>query len=192
MTVILGAFPLLLYSVVHTLGQPQLDWLYLVGLTTLTTCFPFRIGLFSDRLWITLSDVFVVSAMLHLGPQAAVLIAVAEALPFNLRMKVRGGYRRILNIAQITVVAFLTGHLLSLLLAIIGTPDANQIGNAALGVTVTLFCGAVYFLLTSGLSAGAVTLASLHDFAPTWKRSLAWAPVSLIGIALGTLAFFYS
>ncbi len=191
-TVILGAFPLLLYSVVHTLGQPQQGWLYLAGLTILATCFPVRIGLFNDRLWITLSDIFVVSAMLHLGPQAAVLIAAAEALTFNFRMKVQGGYRRIFNIAQITIVAFLTGHLLSQLLALIGTPNPSQIVDSAIALAITLLCGAVYFLLTSGFSAGAAALANWHTFAPIWRRSLAWAPVGLLGVALGTLAFLYS
>ena len=44
------------------------------------------------------------------------MIAVIEALTFNLRIRVKGAYRQVFNLAQITVVAYLMGQVVDLLL----------------------------------------------------------------------------
>ena len=115
LAVILGALPLVVSCLVHSFQQIESGWLYLGGLTILATCFPVRIGLFKNRMWITLSDIFVFSAMLHFGPHVAVVIALVEGLTFNLRMRVTNFYRQLFNLAQVAVVAYLIGQLLELL-----------------------------------------------------------------------------
>ncbi len=191
LVVIAAAVPVFLYCAYHALTQPGMNWLYLAGLTVLATFFPVRIALYKDRMWITLSDIFVFAAMLHFGPQVAVMIAVIEALTFNLRIRVKGAYRRAFNLAQITVVAYLMGQAVDLLLHQVAPVDATQAGSVLVLLALSLICGLLYFLMTSGFIAGAMALSDWRAFVPLWKRSLAWTPVTLSGVALASILFVY-
>ncbi len=191
LAVILAAVPVFFYCAYHALIQPDLNWFYLAGLTVLATCFPVRIALYKDRMWVTLSDIFVFAALLHFGPQVAVMMAVIEALTFNLRMGVKGAYRQAFNLAQITIVAYLMGQVVSLLLDKVAPLEIAQVGSVIVLLATSLICGLLYFLLTSGFIAGAIALSNWHDFVPLWKRSLAWAPVTLSGVAFASILASY-
>ena len=191
LAVIVAAVPVFFYCAYHALSRADMNWLYLAGLTVLATCFPVRIALYKDRMWITLSDIFVFAAMLHFGPQVAVMIAVIEALTFNLRMVVKGGYRQVFNLAQITVVAYLMSQAVALLVETVAPIDVTQFGSVVVLFVVSLICGLLYFLLTSGFIAGAMALSNWQAFVPLWKRSLAWAPVTLSGVGLASILFLY-
>ncbi len=189
--VVFGALPIFLYCLSHSIHRTDLDWLYLAGLTGVATCFPVRIAVFKDKMWITLSDVFVFSAMLHFGPQVAVVIAVIEGLTFNVRIKVTRLHRQLFNLAQIALVAFVISHVLILVLGRTTDPQDSQLRSAFVLVGMTLVCGLLYFLLTSGFVAGAMALSSRESFVPIWKRSLAWASLTLTGAALASVIFLY-
>ncbi len=191
LAIILAAVPVFFYCAYYSLTQPGMNWLYLAGLTILSTCFPVRMALYKDRMWITLSDIFVFAAMLHFGPQVAVMIAIVEALTFNFRMHVKGAYRRVFNLAQITIVAYLMGQLVELLLERVSLTDATQVGSGLILLGLSLICGLLYFLLTTGFTASAMALSNWRAFVPLWKRSLAWAPVTLGAAAVVSIVLTY-
>ncbi len=189
--VILGALPVVISCLLHSFQRVESGWLYLVGLTILATCFPVRIGLFKNRMWITLSDIFVFSAMFHFGPHVAVLVALVEGLTFNLRLKVSDFYRQLFNLAQVAVVAYLIAHLLELLRKKANLLPPEQLGRGVAILAAGLACGALYFLFTSGFVAGAVALSRKQRLVPLWKQTLVWTPLTLTAAALGSTIYLY-
>ena len=176
---------------VHAFQRVESGWLYLGGLTILATCFPVKIGLLKNRMWITLSDIFVFSAMFHFGPHVAVVIALVEGLTFNLRMKVTNFYRQLFNLAQVAVVAYLIGQLLELLLRRADFLPLEQVARGMMLLAAGLTAGLLYFLFTSGFVAGAVALSSRQSLVPLWKQTLVWTPLTLTAAALGSTIYLY-
>ncbi len=191
LAVILGALPLVISCLVHSFQRVESGWIYLGGLTILATCFPVKIGLLKNRMWITLSDIFVFSAMLHFGPHVAVVIALVEGLTFNLRMKVTNFYRQLFNLAQVAVVAYLIGQLFELLLRKPEFFPQEQISRGIMMLAAGLTGGLLYFLFTSGFVAGAVALSSNQRLVPLWKQTLVWTPLTLTAAALGSTIYLY-
>ena len=189
LAIILGALPLVISCLVHSFQRVESGWLYLGGLTILATCFPVKIGLLKNRMWITLSDIFVFSAMFHFGPHVAVVIALVEGLTFNLRMKVTNFYRQLFNLAQVAVVAYLIGQLLELLLRRTDFLPPQQVARGILMLAAGLTAGLLYFLFTSGFVAGAVALSSRERLASIWKQTLVWTPLTLTAAALASTIY---
>ena len=87
------AVPIYTHCFLHSILVEQREWLYLALLTALVSCFPLRIFSIQDRLWLTLSDVFVFIALFHFGTEVAVVIASVEAITFNLRRRPKATYQ---------------------------------------------------------------------------------------------------
>ncbi len=83
------------------------------------------------------------------------------------------------------------GQAVALLLEKVAPLEVAQVGSAIVLLATSLICGLLYFLLTSGFIAGAMALSNWDDFVPLCKRSLAWAPVTLSGVAFASILFSY-
>jgi hypothetical protein len=176
------------WSLHSAVTSTDLNWVYLCALTAAATCFPVRIALFKDRMWITLSDIFVFSALIHFGVEVAVVVAAVEGLTFNLRSGADKPYRTLFNVAQIVTVAFLVGHVFYLIQPGQLPLNTGQMADPKLIVTA-IFCGALYFLLTSGMVSLAIALSCQKPLITVWKQSLPWAIVTLAGVAIGMTLF---
>ncbi len=172
MAVILGGVPVLLYSLYFSAFESDLSWLYLACLVVVATCFPVRLPIVKGRICITLSDVFVFSGMLHFGPEVATLLAVIEGATFSFR-GTRWPYKKFFNLAQMGLTAFAVGHLLSSFRWFF--PQLSVL--ALVGLVAVL--GGIYFLITTGLVAGAISRTGGQSVSSILKECKAWSFVPL-------------
>jgi uncharacterized membrane protein len=185
--IILLALPIYIYCIYDALTSGDWNWLYLVILATLASCFPLRIFSIRDRMWLTLSDVFVFVALVSFGPAVAVIVASVDALVLNLRRKNSRGYRWLFNLAQIVIVAFVVGQLVEIVKTGNNLLDSTGL---VIGITVIAFCGLIYYLLSAGLTSKAVGLSTENSALGIWKRNIRWCLPTVIGAALGAVIAF--
>ena len=159
-------------------AEASWQWLYLAGLTGVTSCFAIRIPLLrgtKTSLSIGVSDFCIFAALLLFGPYVAVVIAMIEAIISSLRVKIKRLYKYLFNVAQLALVAFVVGevfyHLQGGKIPLEGTP-----GSAGPELLVKiLFCSLLYFILNSALVAVAVALVSRQSLTVLWKKNFLWA-----------------
>jgi hypothetical protein len=187
LSIILLSVPIYSYCLLHSILVENWEWLYLALLTALVSCFPLRIFSLQDRLWLTLSDVFVFVALFHFGAEVAVVIASIEAAAFNLRRRPKEAYRWVFNLSQIILVAFLVGQLFNLMVSWLIYSEQMGIGAVVLFLTAPWACGFLYYSLSSGLTGLAVALNNSHSFLQTWVKNLSWYYVSVLGAVLAAL-----
>jgi signal transduction histidine kinase/CheY-like chemotaxis protein len=114
-------------------------------------------------------------ALLLLGPSHAVLIAAAGAWT-QCRYKAKApypGYRTVFSIAGAAITMAATGAVCVWLggsLPIASLPAAKPLVGAI----------GTYFLINTGLVAGAIALSSNRTFADTWRREFFWSAASFI------------
>jgi len=185
--IILAAIPVYSYCLFHSFHTERLEWLYLALLTLVVSCFPLRIFSLQDRLWLTLSDVFVFVALFHFGPETAVVIASIEAAAFNLRKRPSGAYRWAFNLSQIILVAFLVGNLFNFMASRLHHSENMELGTVLLALTAPWTCGFLYYSLSSGLTGLAVALSGSCSFLQIWVRNLSWYYISVLGAVLAAL-----
>ena len=184
-TVIATALPVLLFCVYETVTGAEPSWILLAALTALANCFPLRISIISEQIWITFDDAFVFLALIHFGPEVAVVVAAIEAVAFNLRKPTQLPYRAVFTIAQLVIATFLAGHVLyrllpnGLPLSLGGRVDSRLLVAA-------LFGGALYFLMSSVMVSVAIANASQKPLLGIWKKILPGALVTLAGAALAS------
>ncbi|HEV8132616.1 MAG TPA: ATP-binding protein [Acidobacteriota bacterium] len=193
---IFAGWPVILYCLYHSLTQTDLRWLYLAVLTVVASCFPIKIPLTSGKtgsLSLTVSDVFVFTAILLLGPQEAATIAVIEGLISSLRVKVKRLYKQLFNLAQLALVSFLVGQIFYQLQGSPPPLDPSRATEQLTGfILAILFCGLLYFVLNSSTVAMAMALVTDQQFTELWKQNFLWASISSIaGASLAAGIFLY-
>jgi hypothetical protein len=167
----------------------QWDWVYLAFLTVVASCFPLRLFSITNRIWLTLSDVFVFVAMFQFGPEVAVIIAFLEAVTFNLRTRPEKAYRWLFNVSQIVLVAFIVGQFFQFLQKGLSEPGKLGVGTLVLLLIAPWLCGFLYYALSSGLTSLAVAFSSRQQFRRLWVQNLNWYFVSVIGAVMAALTY---
>ncbi len=186
----LAGIPILLYCLVRSVALANVNLLYLVGLSVVATCFPVRIVLFKKRIWITLNEVFIFLALLHFGPEAAVMIAFIEGVVFHLRRRTKQPSRIVPNLAQIVLAAFVMGSLFELLRNMAAPTAAPP--TQLMVVLITAACGLLYFVLTSGMMTLGLALARQQSFLLLWRKDLNWVFLTVFSAVAGALVFLSS
>jgi diguanylate cyclase (GGDEF)-like protein len=125
---------------------------------------------------ITLSDTFILLAVLIYGGEAAILLAAAEGLSSGLRISKNKRPRTILfNAAVMSCSAAAAVGALSLISG--GDPDFWRRGPSALLIAACTL-GLVQFAANSALIAIALALKTAQPVLQTWSRHCAWLSVS--------------
>lgn len=166
-------------------------WFALALLTLASSCFPFRIFSISDRLWVTVSDVFVFFALYQLGVEAAVLMACLEAIGFNMRMRPSRAIRWTFNVGQICLLVFVVGTLYRLALRAMPLLHSFEIPGLVAAAFVAALAGLLYFaggLIMCGYAASqangktlrVVTGSNLSFFYPTVLGSVIGMLVTIL------------
>ncbi len=194
LAVITLGFAVALYCLSRIAAEASWQWLYLAGLTVVTSCFAIRIPLNLGKkgsLSISISDFCIFAALLLFGPDVAVLIAMIEAIVSSLRVKIKRLYKYLFNVAQLALVAFVVGEVFYQLQSGRIPLDWTQ-GIAVPPLLVKiLFCSLLYFLLNSVLVAVAMVLVSGQSLTLLWKKNFLWAsPTNLFNASVAaTVAF---
>ena len=186
---VLVAIPIYLYCLHQSISVQDRSWLYLAVLAAGASFFPIRLLSISDRLWLTLSDIFVFVALFQFGPEVAVVVASIEAIAFNISKRTEPSYRWVFNLAQIILVAFLVGAFFRILQAGLANPTGLGPGTVVLLLIAPWICGFLYYALSSGLTGMVVSLTSGQSFFKVWVGNLAWYQVSVIGAVLAALTY---
>ncbi|MGW8182222.1 MAG: hypothetical protein ACWGQW_26130, partial [bacterium] len=181
MVVGLATIPIYVYCLHESFTIGDWNWLYLGVLAAVASCFPLRLFSLSDKIWLTLSDVFVFVALFQFGVEVAVVVASIEAVAFNLRHRPNAAYRWVFNLSQIILVAFMVGQFFNLLQVGLSRPGGFGTGTIVLLLTAPWACGFLYYALSSGLTGLAVALSSRQSFGQVWVRNLSWVHVSVLG-----------
>jgi hypothetical protein len=189
LAIVLVAMPIYIYCLHQSMSLQDRSWLYLAVLAVGASCCPIRLFSLSDRLWLTLSDVFVFVALFQFGPEVAVVVASIEAIAFNLRKRTQPSYRWVFNLAQIILVAFLVGGFFQLLQAGITHPNSLGTGTVVLLLIAPWLCGFLYYCLSSGLTGMVIALTNGQSFLRVWVSNLVWYQASVIGAVCAALVY---
>jgi hypothetical protein len=181
--------PIYLYCLHQSFTVHEWNWLYLAGLAVVASCFPIRLFSISDKIWLTLSDVFVFVALFQFGVEVAVVVASLEAITFNLRQRTQPAYRWVFNLAQIILVAFLVGQFFRWLQIGLTHPGQLDVGRVVMLLLAPWVVGFLYFALSSGLTGLAVAWCTRQSFGKVWVKNLNWCTVSVIGSIVAALTF---
>ncbi len=112
-TIAIGGM-VLSYSVYQSLMGPDLRWLYLASMTLLGSFFSVRIPSFKGKvqsLIVSISDIFIFTAILLFNPQVAVTVAsIDSVLSATISLTSQRLYKVLFNLAQLSIVTFVVGH----------------------------------------------------------------------------------
>ena len=178
LAVIILGFAVALYCLSRIVDAASWQWLYLAGLTVVTSCFAIRIPLNLGRkgsLSISISDFCIFAALLLFGPAVAVVIAMIEAIISSLRVKIKRLYKYLFNLAQLAVAAFVVGEVFYQLQGGSIPLDWTQGFAVPTLLVKILFCSLLYFGLNSVLVAVAMVLVSRQSLRLLWKTNFLWA-----------------
>jgi hypothetical protein len=165
------------------------NWMYFIGLVVLASWFPVQIFCLKDRLWVTLSDVFVFGALFQFGPEVAVILASVETLSFLLRTRPKRGYRWMFNLSQPVISIFLIGQLYSFLRDLSLPWNTGGTGFTLYLAVVVLGCGFMYFTLASGLTKVAVSMSNSHSFGAAFRKNFLWLLPSVVGAGMAGVLY---
>ena len=192
-TIILAGLPVFAYSLHYSLVRLPLDWWHLVLLVTVGSFFPIRIPLASDdgkrqAFSMTVTDIFVFWAMIAYGPEACVVINGVEGLVTNVRGSIRSVEKQLFNFSELSIVAFVVGHLF---FGLLGTTAPATADRPVLFAIVLGTSCLTYYLLNTSSVAGAVSFATGTQFWEVWRGNFVVGSLPTIaGAAMAGLLFF--
>ena len=155
---------------------PPPQWLILAALTLFTGSFSIKVPSLSAR--ISVSEAFVIAAVLSFGPSVATIIVALDALIVTLwlRRDSRSSVRALFNISAGASAIWAGGHLFEFLVTRIGGPtplEALLLPTAALAVA--------YFAINSWLIALALSLERRTSVVQLWRRNFLWLALNYFG-----------
>ena len=174
-------FAIALHCFSRILAESSWQWLYLAGLTVVTSSFALKVPLVPRKkgsLSISISDFCIFAGLFLFGPHVAVAIALIEGTISSARVRIKRLYKYLFNMTQLAVVTFAVGRLFDLL------PDGILMQGETLGLGVSglvakaLICSLLYFTLNSFLVAAAVALVSMQSLVVLWKTNFLWASLT--------------
>jgi hypothetical protein len=167
----------------------QPSWFYLIGLIALASWFPVQVFSLKDRLWITLSDVFVFAALFQFGAEVAVIMASVGSISALLRVRPKRSYRWLFNLAQPVISTFLIGHLYSFLRGLSLPWNAEGAGFTLHLMAVMVGCGFIYFTIATGMTTMAVSLSRQQSFGVIFRKNFLWFVPSAVGAGIVGLIY---
>ena len=175
--------PVIIFSLIEVIKQPNPSWLYLLPLTVLASLMGIRMPLSSNRtgaVSFSVGDCFIFVAILLFGPATAALVAALEGVVMSLRFGTRHWSRFLFNVSQISISAFLAGFLFSQLYG----PSTALDLSSLLKVTPALLLAVVlYWTLNSAAIAVAMGSAYGRSAREIWRECCAWfSPATLLGL----------
>ncbi len=194
-TVIVSGSAILVYSVYNALAGPDFRWLYLVCLTVIGSVFPVRIP--SQRgqvqsLTVTISDIFIFTAILLFSPEVAVTIAVIESgIGATISLSARHIYKILFNLNQISIVTFSVGWFFYHLAGTNPPLTAVTVDIPQLFLNLG-FCALLYFMLNSSAVATAMALTTGRSVITIWKTDFLWVSLpTFAGASAAAIIFVY-
>ena len=181
------------YCFYHSLASLDFRWLILVALTVVASSFSIQIPLFKGRpekLAISMSDAFIFTSILLLGPEAAAIVAMIEGHTANSKAKIQRRYKRLFNLFQLALVSFVVGHIFYLLEGKPAPLDPMQVEDPGRLLVEVAACALIYFALNTGSVALAMALATRQSFWIVWRGNFTWAWTTYFaGGFLGAIVF---
>ena len=162
----------LCYSLHQSLTGTDSRWFYLVSLTILASFFPVRIPFFRGKiqsLTVTISDVFVFTAILLFSPEIGVTVAAVESVMVAITLpNARRLYKILFNLTQLSIVTFIVGHLFYELQGSPAPLRATDLQVPKLFLELGL-CALLYFTLNTVAVATAVGLTTKRNILLIWR-----------------------
>jgi diguanylate cyclase (GGDEF)-like protein/putative nucleotidyltransferase with HDIG domain len=180
---LLGAVSLTL-SILDFRGDQLPLFLFLMALTVVTSAAKIELPLGRSQSNLSLAHAVNFWALLALGPAPTVCIAaVSAAAQCTLRTNSANPLHRVLfSIASLTVTVWLA----ALPLDWARGADPTSLVSLLRGVAII---APLYFIINTGLVAGAVALSTRQSIPQVWQRNFLWsAPSYLVGAALAAAA----
>lgn len=155
---------------------PPKQWFVLAILTLFTGSASIKVPSLSAR--ISVSEAFVIAAVLAFGPSVATIIVALDALIVTLwlRRDSRSPLRALFNISAGASAIWIGGHLFELLLARISGPtrlEAYLLPTAILALS--------YFAINSWLIAIALSLERRTPVIALWRGNFLWLALNYFG-----------
>ncbi|MEQ1572725.1 MAG: HD domain-containing phosphohydrolase [Vicinamibacterales bacterium] len=158
-------------------APPSYDWLVLAALTLLTGSFTIKVPSISAR--ISVSETFVLAAVMSFGPAAATLIVALDTLIVTIWMREssRSLVRTLFNMSAGATAIWIAAHLFEAL-APHESSGAVRLGELLLPV---LALALSYFLVNSSLIAIALGLERRTSAVDLWRQNFAWLSLNYLG-----------
>ena len=175
--------PVIIFSLIEVIQEPNPSWLYLLPLTILASLMGIRMPLSSKRtgaVSFSVGDCFIFVAVLLFGPATAALVAALEGMVMSFRFGTRHWSRLLFTVSQISLSAFLAGLLFNQLYG----PSTSLDLSSLLKVTPALLLAvALYWTLNSAAIAFAIGSAYGRSPSEIWRECCAWfSPATLLGV----------
>jgi putative nucleotidyltransferase with HDIG domain len=170
-------------------GPPPRGWAILAALTLLTGSLTLKIPTISARL--SVSEVFVFSAVLWFGPALATFIVVLEALvgTFWLRGENRTPIRTLFNLSAGASAIWVASHIYELIApeAVTGRPAVEDLLFPVAILAIS------YFALNSFLIAMALSFEHRASPVELWRRNFLWLSLNhLVGASVAVMIVAYT
>ncbi len=191
--VVLIGLPALLFCTFQSFAHHEPSWLILAALTVLGSLFPITIPSISrdnQGLTVTVSDVFLFSALLMYGTEVAVTLVAVDVFISSWRGKIRAPYKHLFNISALSLCMLVTGEAFFWLIGASPPLDPGEIGNLTRFVALFILCGFSFFALNSGAVALAISMTVRRPFLAVWQQDFLWTSLSSVaGTAVAALIF---
>jgi diguanylate cyclase (GGDEF)-like protein/PAS domain S-box-containing protein len=161
---------------IHRLATEQINARFLV-LAVVTICLGSRIGIeFSHhKIQITVSDSFIFLTLLLYGPEAAVLLAAAEAFCSSLRFS-KFWLTIFFNAGLLALSTFVTASLTSYVFgSVVALAHGELSGNF---IAAVCFIGCIQYLLNSSIAARRESFKLNLPFVQVWKTHFLWTSIT--------------
>jgi diguanylate cyclase (GGDEF)-like protein/putative nucleotidyltransferase with HDIG domain len=182
------------YSLFSVLAWTSYTWLFLSCFTIVSALFPVRLPVLrgnTNSLSVTVSDIFIFSAILLYSPEVAVVLSVLDGWLAAMRAdRTKKPYRILYNLSQLALTTWLVGHLFYRLL---GETAPLHVGMAIPSVALFLnigLCALIHFFLNSGSVALAVALSTGQRWSKVFTENLLWASLTTVAGAAGAAIIF--
>jgi putative nucleotidyltransferase with HDIG domain len=151
-------------------------WLSLAGLTVLTGSFSIKVP--SIRARFSVSEAFVLAAVIVFGPSVATIIVVLDTLIVTswIRRGQRSSIRALFNMAAGACGIWVSAEIFeSLRPVVIVGPPLEELALPALVLSLS------YFAINSILVAQAISFESGHPALRIWRENFAWLSLNNVG-----------
>jgi putative nucleotidyltransferase with HDIG domain len=156
--------------------QPLTDWLILAGLTILTGSFSIKLPSISARF--SVSEAFVIAAVILFGPGVATVIVVLDSLVVTswIRRGYRSSVRALFNMTAGACSLWLSAQLFEYLRPTeITGPPLEQLAVPVLALALS------YFAINSALVAIAISYETGSSATDIWRQNFAWLSLNYLG-----------
>ncbi len=159
-----------------TVVLPDTRWIYLALLTGVSSLFPVYLPRLrgKDRgVVLTISSIFIFTALLVFGPYVAAVLSTVEAGVSTLRSRssINTLYKILFNLFHLPLATFAAGNIFYLIYPLPMPLDPLHNHNLTALFLALGFCSILYFIFNSGAISLAISLVTGQPFSLTWQQS---------------------